>query len=381
MSESDNHDREDSADELYFDAAKLFKHLRADNRVEPTESVLDWSFFFESRAVISDENIGSLIEMLGDEVNADEDALRAEVHIEGDEVTDLEDLGTTELILIFAGVMQQHQLESLHKKFDNMTDKIGIQYSGVTCMEESGQPGMADIVKWVDGVLATTAKWDITDLATVAPTMRTWHLNQLNDLGLEAANWMPNAQQRGHKLLRPKSEIVRRLMATYAAIAWVCAPEEDVSTESVTRYVKENGLTHDSFSKRETQWIQTARDEVRQFGPQAGWLTENMWSLAWLLGYPPTPNPCPQQVSQEIIEPLRNEFLGRFESSFDELMTATRIRQVELVITLEDLMYCAHHAMQTIGNVESTGIVQERRHSLTWALSPGVHWDQTDLST
>ena len=60
---------------------------------------------------------------------------------------------------------------------------------------------------------------------------------------------------------------------------------------------------------------------------------------------------------------------------------------------MEDLFYCAHNAVRTaqMGGkaavpegfhpVRDGGAIHERRHSLTWALSPGVEWEETDLST
>lgn len=62
------------------------------------------------------------------------------------------------------------------------------------------------------------------------------------------------------------------------------------------------------------------------------------------------------------------------------------------VDALEDLFYCAHNAVRSaqLGHdtvppgfhaVVDGGVVHERRHALPWALSLGVAWDDTDLST
>jgi hypothetical protein len=60
---------------------------------------------------------------------------------------------------------------------------------------------------------------------------------------------------------------------------------------------------------------------------------------------------------------------------------------------VEDIFYCVHNTARSavLGNpqfapegfhaVIGCGIVQERRQALTWALSPGVEWDDTDVST
>ncbi len=380
MANGNDHHRRDQSSELYFNAAKLFAYLRKKRNVDPTRSVLNWSFHFESVATISDELIDSLVELLGDEFEADEDAIRAEVHVQGFNEPDLDGQGNTELALIFTGVVRERRLASLHLKFAQLSQQVGISYCGVTCLEDSGGANLENLIKWTDGVLETTAKWKIEQLAWVAPVFRDSHLGQLNDLGLETTDKIPNAHERGFSQVRPKPEIVRRLMATLAAFAWVCAPDEIVHDETVMRYIQENELNDGTFSLPEAKWIATPRNLARQFAVEAGWMTEYMWSLAWLLGYPPTPNPCPEQVTQEIIVALRDGFLGGFDSGFDELMNTTRVRSLESIITLEDLLYCAHNAMFRIGNVDSTRIVQERRHSLTWSLSPGVTWEQTDVT-
>ena len=63
------------------------------------------------------------------------------------------------------------------------------------------------------------------------------------------------------------------------------------------------------------------------------------------------------------------------------------------IIALEDLFYCAHNAVRSAQTgeagtvpsgfhpVNNGGVVHERRHGLTWLISAGVAWDDTDLST
>ncbi len=56
------------------------------------------------------------------------------------------------------------------------------------------------------------------------------------------------------------------------------------------------------------------------------------------------------------------------------------------------LFYCLHNAVRSAQCGDDTvppgfdpigngGVVHERRHSLTWMLSKGIEWDDTDLST
>jgi hypothetical protein len=67
---------------------------------------------------------------------------------------------------------------------------------------------------------------------------------------------------------------------------------------------------------------------------------ENLWPLAWVLGFPDAPGFADGMI-QGPTPPSRPPFHPVFDG----------------------------------------GVVHERRHALTWALSPGVSWDETDLST
>jgi hypothetical protein len=170
-------------------------------------------------------------------------------------------------------------------------------------------------------------------------------------------------------------------MAAHATVAWVCAPIEVVPSSVVKSYVKENGLTRSSFSNQEAEWLSMPRRDDHEAIPQAGWITENMWALAWILGNAPTVCPCEQQVPHSILLDIRDSFLCTFDRSFDELMAASQLQPLELIVTLEDFLYCIHNGFRNMQDVERGGLIQERRQALTWALSPGVRWDDTDVST
>ncbi|MEY3241707.1 MAG: hypothetical protein RIR11_3146 [Bacteroidota bacterium] len=56
------------------------------------------------------------------------------------------------------------------------------------------------------------------------------------------------------------------------------------------------------------------------------------------------------------------------------------------------LFYCLHNAIRSaqcgddtvppgFDPISNGGVIHERRHSLTWMLSKGIEWDDTDLST
>jgi hypothetical protein len=120
---------------------------------------------------------------------------------------------------------------------------------------------------------------------------------------------------------------------------------------------------------------------------------ENVWSLAWALGFSQEPSPAFDQVGREVMQPLMREFLPSFESDPRSWVQQAKLRPTAELVALEDLFYCAHNAVRSaqLGDVSKVpkrfhpvmhgGAVHERRHALTWILSPGVLWDNTDLST
>ncbi len=123
-----------------------------------------------------------------------------------------------------------------------------------------------------------------------------------------------------------------------------------------------------------------------------GWKNENCWPLAWILGFPNIPEVDCGQISGDFARELMIDWLPNSVSECQELSANLKIRSVEEVHQLEDLFYCAHNAVRSaqLGSdsvpegfhpLYDGGCVHERRHSLTWSLSPGVDWDETDIST
>jgi len=116
-----------------------------------------------------------------------------------------------------------------------------------------------------------------------------------------------------------------------------------------------------------------------------------MWPLAWALGFALVPDVGGAMIDGDVIRAL-GEFLPNFDQSTDDLLARARPRSAAEVCDLEDLFYCAHNAVRSAQLGHDTvprgfdptvqgGVVHERRHALTWMISPGVDWDDTDLST
>jgi hypothetical protein len=213
--------------------------------------------------------------------------------------------------------------------------------------------------------------------------------------GFYAADNLPTA---GHRAgvpgkLRPIREVALRLMALDALFTWVNSPESSVSSDRLNAYVERNGLRA-HLTEGELEILALSRMEAHnRHNDTIGWRLENMWALAWILGFDPPPDPVSGQIPNEISRAVVLDFLPGLDASVDDLLHAAQPRSNRDVVELEDLFYCAHNAVRCAQTGSTTavprdfhpvrdgGAIHERRHSLTWAISPGVEWDETDLGT
>jgi len=222
--------------------------------------------------------------------------------------------------------------------------------------------------------------------------MRERHYVTLAEHGFRCARWLPlhrNAIREDR--LRPLEEMAGRLFALNALFLWVVAGEENASSARLFAFVDRNGL-RSHLTEEENAILALARDAARrEHADTIGWRLENMWPLAWILGFDPAPPFFEGQIPQEVVERMIDEFLPNFDGVLADFGSA-KCRAASEVGELEDLYYCAHNAVRSaqLGEetvpewfhpVEHGGAIHERRQSLTWALSPGVAWDETDVST
>jgi len=218
-------------------------------------------------------------------------------------------------------------------------------------------------------------------LATVvgADEVRETNLKLLNEKGFRVAPSLPTER---YGELRPQEEIEHRLDALISLVLWVTAPPGVLNDEAL----KEKALSGDLAA-----WLTEDEKAIFQLDKATaqaehidtiGWQMENVWGLAWVLGY----NIAPPLQGQLQGEQARDLILG-FGIEGDR-----QLRPVEEVVKMEDLFYCAHNAVRSAQLGGDTvpegfdpmgdgGCIQERRHALTWCLSPGVDWEDTDLST
>jgi hypothetical protein len=218
------------------------------------------------------------------------------------------------------------------------------------------------------------------------------NISLLRRRGFRVAPSLP--LERGKQALRPTGEIAARLMALDALFTWVCYPPDDVATSRVEQYIARNDLLT-WMTPSERAIASTERAAARDAHiDDVGWRLENMWPLAWVLGFELEPDVDGEMIDWETVtRPMLNEFLAGLEKTVDDQVRKSRCRTLEEVMELEDRFYCAHNAVRSaqlgaenavppgICPLLNGGVIHERRQALTWCLSPAVQWDDTDLST
>ncbi|MDI9310536.1 MAG: DUF4272 domain-containing protein [Limnohabitans sp.] len=189
--------------------------------------------------------------------------------------------------------------------------------------------------------------------------------------------------------LRPKIEIAKRLNAITSIILWLLSTEEDISSEEIINFVATNEL--DLFLTTDEKEILSASRDDQDLKDNIGWKFENAWPLAWYFGYKVpdiTGEMMTGQQMQEVIFDYTCPFNEKIEDWIKTINTVTN----EDLMKTEDLFYCLHNAVRsaqmgsqtvplTFDPIGNGGVIHERRHSLTWMLSDGIEWDETDLST
>lgn len=218
---------------------------------------------------------------------------------------------------------------------------------------------------------------------------RQQQIEGLAEAGFRVSRGLPLSDR---SALRPIPEIARRLMAIKCLMAWVCVPKEQCANAEVQTCVSANRLAS-SFGDAEKRVLQTPRQQAQaEHMDDIGWTFENAWPLAWILGYEQTPEYWGVMLDAPQIRDLLLTFTPGLGVDLEAWCAdLTPVPALE-VVYLEDTFYCLHNAVRSAQLGGETvppgfdpsgngGVIHERRHALTWALSPGVRWDETDLST
>lgn len=215
---------------------------------------------------------------------------------------------------------------------------------------------------------------------------------ELNAQGFQFSSALPTTLHRAGigAALRPQEEIAQRLLALQALNLWVFAQQQPDQT--VLDYVAQNelgrGLTSD-----EQAILSTPRSAAfERYAGRMGWTQENMWPLAWILGFEMKPTPFHGLIDDAVVGPMIGA-MPALDGSLQAFLEQAQTRSDDDVLDLEDLFYAAHNSARAaqIGHpgavppgfdpARNGGAIHERRHGLTWAVSPGIAWPDTDLSS
>jgi hypothetical protein len=194
------------------------------------------------------------------------------------------------------------------------------------------------------------------------------------------------------RAVRAPQEVAARLLALDALFTWVTYTEEDVATDRIVWYLDRNGLRSWLTADEQAVVALPRADAHEAHVDTIGWKLENMWSSAWVLGFEPEPSVESSEIRRDISRSMIYDFLPGLERTIADLLAKAAPRSAEEVVALEYRFYCAHNAVRSaqLGGetvpkgfhpVVHGGAVHERRHALTWCVSPGVDWVDTDLST
>lgn len=212
--------------------------------------------------------------------------------------------------------------------------------------------------------------------------------------GFKPAKSLPTWKNRNgvSQELRPKEEILDRLLCNYAAILWLVVPDESIASKQIQDFLDSNDL-REKLTDGEKKILATKRDEAaKEFVDSVGWQMENMWALAWVLGFAETPDIDQDQIGEDTISSIWEFLAPAPREGKAEFLKVLELRPLNEVVQLEDVFYCTHNAVRSAQAGKDTvpkhfhpirngGIIHEKRHSLTWVLSPDVSWEDTDLST
>jgi hypothetical protein len=221
--------------------------------------------------------------------------------------------------------------------------------------------------------------------------IRADNLAWLSKHGFSVATHLP-VERDAIEALRPVDEIAARLMALDIVFTWVSAPEAAAATAKLQAAVDRNNLELAMSSSEQAIYRKERAAAHDGHVDQIGWRLENMWPLAWVLGFEPPPPLDGVMIGSDIVRSIIFDFLPKLGEPVDALVARAKVRSFEDVVRLEDRFYCCHNAVRSAqlgGNtvpagfhpVANGGVIHERRHALTWCLSPGTSWDDTDVST
>ncbi len=206
------------------------------------------------------------------------------------------------------------------------------------------------------------------------------------DSGFKPASSLPTELNRE---IRPSIEIAQRLNAIKALVLWIMVSPENLASDKILAFIDKNNL--EDFMDEEEKEILNLQRNDEQARNHIGWKFENAWPLAWYFGYR-EPDSTGQMMSGDQMQAILKDYSCPINENVADWIKNKETLSVEKLIEKEDLFYCLHNAVRSaqlggktvpegFDSMGNGGVIHERRHALTWMLSKGVKWDETDLST
>ncbi|WP_437822769.1 DUF4272 domain-containing protein [Tenacibaculum mesophilum] len=206
------------------------------------------------------------------------------------------------------------------------------------------------------------------------------------DAGFHPASSLPTIRE---TKLRPADEIAGRLHAIKALVLWLMVPSENLPDEKIINFINQNKL-FGYMTLEEKEILDASRNDI-ELRNSIGWKFENAWPLAWYFGYD-EPEISGQMMTGEQMQEIFINYTCPLDTLINDWLPQQHTLEKEKLAEKEDLFYCLHNAVRSAqlgGNttpdgfdpIGNGGVIHERRHSLTWMLSNGTEWEDTDLST
>ena len=145
---------------------------------------------------------------------------------------------------------------------------------------------------------------------------------------------------------RPANEIAARLSALAGLFCYVAAPVDHMPVAGLRVALEDQGVGF-ALSGAERQIMDVPRALAHATHDDSiSWKTENMWPLAWVLGFEPAPCiECRQLSADEINRPL--DYAPGAGVTATTFLSAQTMRPAAGIVAMEDLFYCAHNAVRS----------------------------------
>ncbi|MFA6046333.1 MAG: DUF4272 domain-containing protein [Phycisphaerales bacterium] len=226
---------------------------------------------------------------------------------------------------------------------------------------------------------------------------------KLTRAGFRFAKWLPLPSiEEAHA--RPATQIALRLAALCQLCLLVAAPEDKIPSQRLIDVYAQAKLEEGLTPAERAIWLLPREEAHAAHVDKIGWRLENMLALAWALGHVEECGFDGAMLQGDAIERLMLKIVPTEAKDVVTWIAGAKTRAIHDLVAMEDVFYCAHNAARnaSLGTKRSIlgifrkhdrpvpdgfdprihgGVIQERRHALTWILSPATAWDDTDLST